>query len=901
MKIWTLVFCLLGVIFFASGQNFDEHETFGMQILNDTIVVKNGQFAFNSLTVNNNSSQAQHFNVQYNLPAGWNFVTNPSASFEIKRGEFLTIPFRISPSRAALGDFNYPVSIILKNSLTGKEKIISFIIKIKQNTNWSASLISSGIVVSKIDSIPKFVLKIRNSGNKRELFDIEIKTDLRVSLPSTGNQIFLYPGKDTLLTVYVSNNIKTSQNNNIVFYVKSKAETQMITGTVYFAEDTYIGHKKKYGVLPFDIEYVGVNAFLPNQGYSYLNIDGEYQPSANNSFTFRYRTNSFSKEEKFNTNSLFLNYQGKKFNAFAGNMVNFVNYQINGDGLKLGLKLNKQNEIQTFALKSRLSDSEMFGFKQEYQNESKTSFSSNFLIVKEHEKAENIFFGIHRFDKRFSTTNQLMLTAGYSNTLKLENKENNKGLMGGYRLEWKKGAARIQSSYHYYSDLFPGLFKGLQYGNHELSVGRKTRGFYLFSESTFRNPYLEPNEAVSLYQNSSINEHGVRLRINDNVKIATLSYSLLDQYQKNTEFGKMTGQKVGLNFSTNRIKFSQSLMLNYVKSTIKGATNKNLDKTYSVFYQMKFKDFGFNGNYNDGAVYYFDYQNFANSDIKPNSYNLSLSYTLNNKSRTFYNRSFVSLVKNTGVSEQSLNFSNEVFVEIPRIKASFNFYSNINLINVKLAPSFNISFKKALGIPLVFKKKYHSASIFMFKDKNNNDIFDKGEEPVSEVNIQVNGVTLQTNKKGMGFLKNVDKGEYIVDYRKIQNLRGWVIDGGTLDTLNIQRNISLGVPFKQSKSVSGRVVLGTDNKDQRKESLGGILIFAINKSGELIKTATNNNGEFFFNLNSDKYNIQIPTNIFEEGTTIERPIISVDLTKGEVPEVIFKVTQKKRQINIKKN
>ncbi|MBK6979102.1 MAG: hypothetical protein IPH28_20020 [Cytophagaceae bacterium] len=82
-----------------------------------------------------------------------------------------------------------------------------------------------------------------------------------MSLPSTGNQIFLYPGKDTLLTVYVSNNIKTSQNNNIVFYVKSKAETQMITGTVYFAEDTYIGHKKKYGVLPFDIEYVGVNAF----------------------------------------------------------------------------------------------------------------------------------------------------------------------------------------------------------------------------------------------------------------------------------------------------------------------------------------------------------------------------------------------------------------------------------------------------------------------------------------------------------------------------------------------------------------------------------------------------------------------------------------------------------------
>ncbi len=81
LKIWTLIFCFFGVNFFASGQNFDEHETFGMQLLNDTLIVKNGQFAFNSLTVNNNSSQAQHFNVQYNLPSGWNFVTNPSASF----------------------------------------------------------------------------------------------------------------------------------------------------------------------------------------------------------------------------------------------------------------------------------------------------------------------------------------------------------------------------------------------------------------------------------------------------------------------------------------------------------------------------------------------------------------------------------------------------------------------------------------------------------------------------------------------------------------------------------------------------------------------------------------------------------------------------------------------------
>ncbi|MCA0364899.1 MAG: hypothetical protein LCH67_12720 [Bacteroidetes bacterium] len=901
-KILLTVLSVLGVNFFTLAQDYDDHETFGVQMLNDTIIVKNGQFAFNSFTVNNNSSQSQHFNVQYNLPSGWSFVTNPTPSFEIKRGEFITVPFRISPSRNSLGDYNYPVSIILKNTLTGKEKIKSFVVKIKQNTVWSASLLSSSIVISKIDSLPRFQLKIKNSGNKRELFDIEVKTDLRISLPSIGTQAFLAPGKDTTLTVYISNNFKNSNTSSVVFYVKAKAETQMITGTVYFAQETLVGHKKRYGILPFNLEYMGVNALMPRQGYFYFNIDGEFQLNANNNFTFRYRTNSFSNEDQFNTSSLFLNYQGKKLNVFAGNMVSFVNYQINGDGLKIGYKINNKNDIQSFAVKSRLSDSDILGFKQEYNADNRKSFSTNLLYVKDNQKHENLFFGIHKFDLKFSTTRQLMFTGGYSNEFNVVKNENNKGLMGGYRVEWKKGRAKLQSSYQYYSDRFPGLFKGLKYGSHELSVGSKGKGLYFFSESTFRNPFTEPNEVVSVFQNSSINEHGARLRFNNNVNHATFSYSILNQYQKNTELGKMAGQKLGFNFSTNRIKFNQSLMLNYVKSTITGSTNKNLGETFSVFYQLKYKEFGLNGNYNDGAVYYFDYLNFANSDTKPSSYNLSLSYTLNNKARTFYNRSFVSLVKNSGISDRSLNYANEFFIEIPRVRASFNVYSNINLLNARLAPSLNISFKKALGIPMVFKTRYHSASIFLFKDKNNNDLFDKGEEPVSDVNIQINGTTLQTNKKGMVFLKNVEKGDYVVDFRKIQNLKGWVIKGGSTDTLNMNQNVAIGVPFRQSQMVSGRVVFESENlRNQSKESVGGILIFAINKSGEVVKTATNSNGEFFFNLNKDTYNIQIPTNIFGEGISVSKSIIAVDLTQSEVPEVIFKVTQKKRQINIKKN
>jgi hypothetical protein len=101
--------------------------------------------------------------------------------------------------------------------------------------------------------------------------------------------------------------------------------------------------------------------------------------------------------------------------------------------------------------------------------------------------------------------------------------------------------------------------------------------------------------------------------------------------------------------------------------------------------------------------------------------------------------------------------------------------------------------------------------------------------------------------------------------------------------------------------ISGRVVFNKEYAtDAQPPSLNGVLVVAVNRKGEIFKAITDFQGEFFFNLNDDIYNIQIPDNIFGENLFIEKSIKTVDLRNSSSSNLEFKILQKKRKINIRK-
>jgi hypothetical protein len=898
---WPLLLSF-SVINEAKGQQNMGMEKYTVQVLNDTVSIKPGQFAFNSITINNTSNQNLTLGIRFELPANWNLVTIPNASIDIKRGDFQSFPFRISPSKQALGDLNYPIRIMLKNPLTGKEITQLFFVKIKQNTLWRASLINSDLIIQEKDSLSNFQIKIKNNGNKRDLFEINAKSDLKLSLPFSGIQVMLWPGKDTTLKVYVASRFKTTKLNTVTFFVKAKNETIMLGGNVYFTSETYLGNKSRYGTIPLDFEFININAFSGSSGLSFLNINGNYNLSNDKSIHLMARTNAFNLDYSIKNSYFYsLDYKTKKFELNLGSQNMFFNYQINGLGAKMKFKNLKSNSFEVFGLKSQLSNAEITGFNHENRKKENRIFSTNSLLIKDNDKDQLSFFSLHNVEKKYSSNKLVSFSAGYGSEKPDSIKKFDMGFMLGYRVETKFKLAQMQSTYQYFSSKYPGIMNGVKNGSHLINISDNKKFIDLYSESNSRMQYFNQELDHPLQETFSSKEHGLRLGLNKRESIASLGFSLIEQYQKNLGFSLMNGYKSSLNLGINKKAFSQSILFNYLKTRVKEINENKLNDSYNLYYQLRYKSISFFANYTLGPNFYFDYLTLIKQNRNPSTHNISLNYEFKNKTRSFYDRINLSFNNNSIVTKSTLMLRNEVYFEMPKIKSSITFFTNINLNDPLLYPSINISLKKTLNLPVLFKQKYYSASVFLFKDKNNNDLFDKGEEPISDVNLQVNDQTLKTNKKGMIFLKNVEKDEYIVDYRKIQNLKGWIVKKGSADTMVLDRNIAIGVPFKQSRMVTGRVKYELENsKKEIKENLSGILVVATNKKGEMFKSATNENGEFYLNLQEDFYNIQIPTNVFGEGYFVEKSIFGADLMKENYLELEFKVIQRKRTINIKK-
>jgi hypothetical protein len=895
-----LLSCLLNNV--AFGQKNIGMEKFSLQVLNDTVLIKSNQFAFNSITINNTSTQNLKLGVRFSLPAGWNFVTIPNPSVEVKRGEFISIPFRIAASKSALGDLSYPITVFIKNPISGKEVSESFYVKIKQNTNWTANLVNSNLFIEEKDSLSKFQLRIKNNGNKRELFEISIKTDLKLSLASEGTQAMIWPGRDTTINVYVASRAKTSNSNSVAFFVKAKNESNMLTGNVYFTSAIIQGNKSKFGTLPVDFEFFAINAFGQSSGYLFFDINGSYNINKKKSISFRARTNSFNADYSINTHYYSLNYKTKRFDLSLGSQNMFFNYQINGYGAKMAFKTDTRKEYEIYGIKSQISNANIIGFRQDNQKKEQRTLSSDILFVQDLDKKELTLFGLHNYEKRHSSSKLFALSGGYSTEKKMETDSFQLGYMGGYRLETKIKFAHIQSTFQYYSSKFSGILKGVQYGSHEIKMGGNGTSFALFSESNSRNPFSEENLVGGIQVNFKTTEHGVRFDASKLSIRSTLAISFLEQYQKNNFLSKMDGYKSSLDFSINKGKFVQSTTVSYMKSKVKEIDDNRLRDSYSAFYQLKYKAFGINANYTLGPNFYYDYISFVSANVEPTTHNVSVFFELKNKKHTFFDRINLTNNSNSVFSKPATVLRNEIYFEFPKANASVNIFANVNVLEPKLAPSLNVSLKKTINVPLIFKQKYYSASVFLFKDANNNDLFDKGEEPIHDATLNVNGQPLKTNKKGMIYLKNMERDDYVLDYRKIQNLKGWVVKEGSVDTLVLDRNISIGVPFKQSRMVAGKVRFEIENSNREvKESLTGIMVVAVNRKGEMFRSTTNERGEFYINLSEDIYNIQIPTNIFGEGFRVDRSILTVDLTKEKYSEIEFKVIQKKRAINIKKD
>lgn len=885
------------------GQNRISAENYEFSFLKDSIKLNLGQFGFNSFTIYNPTTSKISLNLKMALPAGWGLVNTVSPQLEVEAGQVLSIPIRLSPSANSVGNVTYPIGILLRNNISQNEENYTFFVKISQVFKWNASLLSQVINITPSDTLPKFSVKISNKGNRKELFLVDFKSDLRLSHASTGLQLLLAPNQDTTINVFVRSKYTVSSLNAVEVLVTTRDGVKQLNQQIYFISDTYQVHKSKYASMTLDASYTGFNGFNTTQISNNVFVNGRFELKKARSFNFYLRSGTDFFGESSANNFKQLNYTSSKFSLSVGSQTDFLNYQINGNGLNMQFISPEKQVTEVFGVRNLGSTADIIGFRQQIRMGETKELKSYGLYVDDKILSTSNYFSVHTMSFKIGSNQSLSITGGISGEKKINLGEMLAAGTYGYRYQMQVKKLSVRSYYNYFSPNFPGFTRGLKSSEHEGRVYFRDTFLGLFSSSNNKEVGMVPDELTNVGQFTQIinTNHGIRLGFPIRRANVIVYSSQVIQKQGDQMSEPMLGIRSGLSFTYRKGHLSQTFTAAHTRSSVVNIMSGKINNSMVTFLQLKYKELGLMANYDFGPNFYFDYVNLESNGIKPFRQNVSAFFDIKSKDKNIIDRASLGYLNSSYNNFASLLMRHDVTFNLAKHHSSLSISAGIDFLNISQIPSISVTFKKLFNIPMALKPKYHDLKLFMFKDGNNNGIFDRGESTIENGHLVVNGNHLITNKNGQATLKNADKGDYLIDFKNIKNVKGWVVTESAKDTIVLKNNTSVGIPFKESKMISGKLVYqNLYAVDVLPPTLGGVLVVAVNRQGDIFKAITNSEGEFFFNLNADIYNIQIPNNMFEGNLFIEKSVKSVDLRNHNSSNLEFKILQKKRQINIKK-
>ncbi|HEY1008580.1 MAG TPA: carboxypeptidase-like regulatory domain-containing protein, partial [Daejeonella sp.] len=395
-------------------------------------------------------------------------------------------------------------------------------------------------------------------------------------------------------------------------------------------------------------------------------------------------------------------------------------------------------------------------------------------------------------------------------------------------------------------------------------------------------------------------EIGVRAGINLKRGYFNVTASVVNQKRDSISKMHLTSHKLNIYTSipvgkTGNFTLSTNLLKNLPTSGIASAAFY----TYNGFASLQTRSLGATFSYEQGPGIYYDPISFSNRNIDNSKYQFSpfieksfFKSTLNIRLQGDYQY-------NRNLGGTSVSARGDVSLDLKHHGMSLRVYGAKDIKTGLFKQDFlNFSIRKSFNVPLLGMKKYRSLKVVMFKDKNNNDVFDAHDEPVQKADFSINDQHFNTNSKGEAQYRNIPKGDYTIALGQITGTTGWIAKDGYEQTVKVKDDKALYIPFKESKFLAGKLNLVKDTYSNEGFNPGNIRVMAVNSKGETYNTLTNEKGEFSFNLPSDTYIVQINSNVFSDTFRVLQEAFNADLLNNQQEEIVFEVRERKRQINI---
>ena len=208
--------------------------------------------------------------------------------------------------------------------------------------------------------------------------------------------------------------------------------------------------------------------------------------------------------------------------------------------------------------------------------------------------------------------------------------------------------------------------------------------------------------------------------------------------------------------------------------------------------------------------------------------------------------------------------------------------------------SYNLTVAKQFKLPIPGTLKRHSFKFQLFADKNLNGVQDEGDLPLEGRVISIGKEKLRTNKEGIAEYKNTLPGSYSLDLSAAVKEEYPAI--GKQVELKLEKDKVVRIPFVPNKAIKGQLRLATDEYSNRKFSLSGVKLVAVDSLGNVYSALSDERGNFSIYAPAGNFSVSVKAAALGDELKTKSASYSVELSDGSEPFVVIELIQKKRAI-----
>lgn len=880
----------------------------------DSIVSGNGEMAEFTVQLNNSTANIFSGSLAISPGNGIELVSKSKTPLQLQPGEkyFVAVKF-IMPKRMVVGQLGrIGVTLLNSDDKPEQENFVSLAVTASRSVNLNVG--ATEMLLKKTNDSLHIPVRLINTGNTAQKILVVASFPVILKKSSNLQRLFVLPAfADTV--IYFHKRITSEMFKTDGFYIT-------VTG-LYFNGDAF-GSQTVNAQPARSARVFSERNGSFGQSDNTLTLSAQnlgtnnewYQVLSNGSLQIRQQKVDYNLDASFYTQAFggqplqlrntFLTYRKDDWGVTAGNIGRNYDLNLSGRGVVAFMDDSAHTHYAEagYIDKSQNLLGQSGKFLRKPGNSAWASYiySSNIIRLR---SAAVYDINTSLQTKTVLLTNELIwttkkrymikaiLNGGKDNSLLVKDSSRT-GFGAGLGFEGRLGNFYISSTNYLSSAYYPGMTKGVLNLNQRVNWARPR--FNLWTAVNYFRIAPAPIPGFNFNINST------RLRVENGISFSVqkinLSLSPSFSLDKGNDYsiGQSSLQAMHMSVSVNYLNpvLNQFFFLNSEGGMYKSSVLPGNHFHQKTMLNIRHRFLSLNAIYQSGNFYLSE---IIYSSGKPNRM-LMISPQLqkeifSHRARIQCGVSFTNStlggvsLQQTGMVEYDYSLKTKLFAG-----ADYTYYksSQYQYANIRAGVTLRLPEAK------IGSKTGSTLDVFLFKDMNENGIFDKGDSVVVDAYVTINNMIFITGPDGMARYKNVPAGYYRIN---VTPLKGWFGQEKLIPSLT--KNMRVEIPMQKTGVVKGNIsYIFNQYSYETTKSKDGVFISAVNKAGARFTAMTNGDGQFLFYLPAGEYDINLKKENIPDEIECLNTYEKVVISPQEVFLANFVLKVKERKVETKK-